>query len=147
MLGLTLGRPVDAVVCWSAGGRAEGGTGMAIRIAEARGIPFARRESMTRDTESVFAQGAVIVPGLRHPGRGGAHPAPHRPGALDDRAAPARAALRLPLLLPVDFVLPKVILYGSHALHNSDRPSYMTSTRSYNGHTTLYWHSPKGVIR
>ena len=39
VLGLTLDRPVDACVCWTAEGRVEGGTGMAIRIAEARGIP------------------------------------------------------------------------------------------------------------
>ena len=39
VLGLTLDRPVDAVVAWTAEGRVEGGTGMAIRIAEARGIP------------------------------------------------------------------------------------------------------------
>ena len=39
LLGEALNRPVDSVVCWTAGGRTEGGTGMAIRIAEARGIP------------------------------------------------------------------------------------------------------------
>ena len=39
LLGEALDRPVDAVVCWTAGGRTEGGTGMAIRIAEDRGIP------------------------------------------------------------------------------------------------------------
>ena len=39
VLGLTLDRPVDAVVAFTAGGRIEGGTGMAIRIAGARGIP------------------------------------------------------------------------------------------------------------
>ena len=47
VLGLTLDRPVDACVCWSAGGRAEGGTGMAIRIAEDRGIPVFNLGSMT----------------------------------------------------------------------------------------------------
>ena len=31
--------PVDAVVCWTPTGGPDGGTGMAIRIAEARGIP------------------------------------------------------------------------------------------------------------
>ena len=46
LLGETLDRPVDAVVCWSAGGRSEGGTGMAIRIAEARGIPVLNLGSM-----------------------------------------------------------------------------------------------------
>ena len=39
VLGLTLDRPVDAVVAFTAEGRIEGGTGMAIRIAEDRGIP------------------------------------------------------------------------------------------------------------
>ncbi|MCY3672509.1 MAG: hypothetical protein OXH14_15735 [Alphaproteobacteria bacterium] len=39
LLGEALDRPVDACVAWSPGGRIEGGTGMAIRIAEARGIP------------------------------------------------------------------------------------------------------------
>ena len=45
--GGNLDRPVDAVVCWSAGGRSEGGTGMAIRIAETRGIPVFNLGSMT----------------------------------------------------------------------------------------------------
>ena len=35
----TLDRPVDACVAWTAGGRVEGGTGMAIRIAEAKRHP------------------------------------------------------------------------------------------------------------
>ena len=39
VLGVTLDRPVDAVLAWTAEGRVEGGTGMAIRIAEAHGIP------------------------------------------------------------------------------------------------------------
>ena len=39
VLGLTLDRPVDAVVCWSERGAVTGGTGMAIRIAQANGIP------------------------------------------------------------------------------------------------------------
>ena len=47
VLGLTLDRPVDAVVCWTARGCIEGGTGMAIRIAEARGIPVLNLGSMT----------------------------------------------------------------------------------------------------
>ena len=47
MLGLTLDRPVDACVAWSPGGRIEGGTGMAIRIAQARGIPVLNLGSMT----------------------------------------------------------------------------------------------------
>ena len=46
VLGLTLDRPVDAVVCWTAGGRHEGGTGMGIRIAQARGIPVLNLGSM-----------------------------------------------------------------------------------------------------
>ena len=47
LLGETLDRPVDACVAWSPGGRIEGGTGMAIRIAEARGIPVLNLGSMT----------------------------------------------------------------------------------------------------
>lgn len=47
VLGLTLHRPVDAVVCWTVGGRDEGGTGMGIRIAESRGIPVLNLGSMT----------------------------------------------------------------------------------------------------
>ena len=39
LLGETLDRPVDAVVAFTSEGRVEGGTGMAIRIAEANGIP------------------------------------------------------------------------------------------------------------
>ena len=39
LLGKTLDRPVDAVVCWSERGAVTGGTGMAIRIAQAHGIP------------------------------------------------------------------------------------------------------------
>ena len=44
--GGNLDRPVDAVVCFTAEGRVEGGTGMAIRIAEARGIPVLNLGSM-----------------------------------------------------------------------------------------------------
>ena len=47
VLGLTLDRPVDACVAWSPDGHIEGGTGMAIRIAEARGIPVFNLGSMT----------------------------------------------------------------------------------------------------
>ena len=47
LLGLTLDRPVDAVVAFTAKGRIKGGTGMAIRIAEARGIPVFNLGSMT----------------------------------------------------------------------------------------------------
>ena len=46
LLGETLDRPVDACVAWTPGGRIEGGTGMAIRIAEARGIPVLNLGSM-----------------------------------------------------------------------------------------------------
>ncbi len=47
LLDEALDRPVDAVVCWTAEGREEGGTGMAIRIAEARGIPVFNLGTMT----------------------------------------------------------------------------------------------------
>ena len=47
VLGLTLDRPVDAVVAFTAEGRVEGGTGMAIRIAEDRGIPVLNLGAMT----------------------------------------------------------------------------------------------------
>ena len=47
LLGRTLNRPVDAVVCWTVKGRADGGTGMAIRIAEDRGIPVLNLGAMT----------------------------------------------------------------------------------------------------
>ena len=46
LLGETLDHPVDAVVCWTREGRVEGGTGMAIRIAEANGIPVFNLGSM-----------------------------------------------------------------------------------------------------
>ena len=47
VLGLTLDRPVDAVVAFTSKGRVQGGTGMAIRIAEVRGIPVLNLGSMT----------------------------------------------------------------------------------------------------
>ena len=47
VLGLTLDRPVDAVVAFTSEGRVEGGTGMAIRIAEANDIPVLNLGSMT----------------------------------------------------------------------------------------------------
>jgi len=47
LLGETLDRPVDAVVAFTSEGRVEGGTGMAIRIAEARGIPVFNLGKMT----------------------------------------------------------------------------------------------------
>ena len=43
----TLDRPVDAVVAWTIQGRTTGGTGMAIRIAQARGIPVLNLGSMS----------------------------------------------------------------------------------------------------
>ena len=46
LLGETLDRPVDAVVAFTVQGRVEGGTGMSIRIAEARGIPVLNLGSM-----------------------------------------------------------------------------------------------------
>ena len=46
LLGEGLDRPVDAVVAWSERGEAVGGTGMGIRIAEARGIPVLNLGSM-----------------------------------------------------------------------------------------------------
>ena len=45
--GGNLDRPVDAVIAWTAEGGISGGTGMAIRIAEARGIPVFNLGSMT----------------------------------------------------------------------------------------------------
>ena len=47
ILGETLDQPVDAVVCWSERGEPVGGTGMGIRIAEARGILVLNLGSMT----------------------------------------------------------------------------------------------------
>ncbi|MDE0384962.1 MAG: hypothetical protein OXI22_13830 [Defluviicoccus sp.] len=47
LMGERLDRPVDAVVCWSERGEAVGGTGMGIRIAEARGIPVLNLGSMS----------------------------------------------------------------------------------------------------
>ncbi len=50
LLSETLDRPVDAVVCWTAAGLVAGGTGMAIRIAEAHGIPVLNLGSMSPRT-------------------------------------------------------------------------------------------------
>ena len=47
ILGVTLSRPVDACVAWSPDGRNDGGTGMAIRIAETHGIPVLNLGSMS----------------------------------------------------------------------------------------------------
>ena len=47
LLSDTLDSPVDAVVCWSEGGTVTGGTGMAIRIAEAHSIPVLNLGSMS----------------------------------------------------------------------------------------------------
>ena len=46
----TCDRPVDAVVCWTAAGLVAGGTGMAIHIAEAHGIPVLNLGSMSPRT-------------------------------------------------------------------------------------------------
>ena len=46
ILGVGLGRPVDAVVAWTTGGTVTGGTGMAIRIATEAGIPVLNLGSM-----------------------------------------------------------------------------------------------------
>ena len=37
--GVPNGEPVRAVICWSEGGRATGGTGLAIRLANSAGVP------------------------------------------------------------------------------------------------------------
>ena len=47
LLGEKCDRPVDAAVCWSPGGVATGGTGMAIRIAGDHGIPVLNLGSMS----------------------------------------------------------------------------------------------------
>ena len=47
ILGVGLGRSVDAVVAWTPGGSVTGGTGMAIRIAIEAGIPVLNLGSMT----------------------------------------------------------------------------------------------------
>ena len=47
LLGQTCDRPVDAVACWTPGSTVTGGTGMAIRIAEAHGIPVLNLGSMS----------------------------------------------------------------------------------------------------
>lgn len=39
MLGYSLNEPVDFVICWTKDGRATGGTGQALRIAEVHNIP------------------------------------------------------------------------------------------------------------
>lgn len=40
ILGLNLRRPADFVLCWTDGGKGRGGTGMALRIAEAYNVPI-----------------------------------------------------------------------------------------------------------
>ena len=47
LLSASLDRPVHAVVAWTVGGRVEGGTGMGIRIAQARGIPVLNLGSLS----------------------------------------------------------------------------------------------------
>ena len=53
-------QPVDAVVCWTRTGGPDGGTGMAIRIAEARGIPVVnlKRVGNTDDALAAVRQAA-----------------------------------------------------------------------------------------
>ena len=50
LMGRNCDRPVDAVACWTAGGLVAGGTGMAIRIAEALGIPVLNLGSLSPRT-------------------------------------------------------------------------------------------------
>ncbi len=50
ILGVGVGRPVDAVVAWTPGGTVTGGTGMAIRIATEADIPVLNLGSMTPRT-------------------------------------------------------------------------------------------------
>ena len=47
VLDASLDRPVSAVIAWSPGGLVTGGTGMAIRIADAHGIPVLNLGSMS----------------------------------------------------------------------------------------------------
>ena len=49
LLGPTLDRPADAVVCWTEGGALSGGAGMALRIAAEHGIPVLNLGSMTME--------------------------------------------------------------------------------------------------
>ena len=65
-----------------------------------RGVRLCREREHDPRHHERLRPGGGHRPRLRHPSRGGAHPAPHRPGPLDDRAEPARAALRLALRLP-----------------------------------------------
>ena len=50
IVGVGLGRPVDAVVAWTPGGTITGGTGMAIRMAMEAGIPVLNLGAMTPRT-------------------------------------------------------------------------------------------------
>ena len=47
--------PVDAVVCWTRTGGPDGGTGMAIRIAEARGIPVVNLQRVGNPDDALAA--------------------------------------------------------------------------------------------
>lgn len=49
LLGQTLDRPVDFVICWTPGGLPQGGTGLGIRIAVAHSIPVYNLASNTGD--------------------------------------------------------------------------------------------------
>ena len=58
LLSKTCDQPVSAVTAWTPGGVVTGGTGMAIRIAEAHGIPVLNLGSMS--PRSVCEQLAAI---------------------------------------------------------------------------------------
>ena len=49
VLGGDLDDPAAAVVCWTPGGEARGGTGVGIRLAEAAGVPVFNLHDVTRD--------------------------------------------------------------------------------------------------
>lgn len=54
VLGPTLDTPSDFIVCWTRDGKASGGTGQAIRIAEAYGVPVYNLRNQV-DLESIEA--------------------------------------------------------------------------------------------
>lgn len=56
--------PADAVICWTRTGGPDGGTGMAMRIAEKRGIPVLNLHR-ARTAEEVLAEAADAVGGGR----------------------------------------------------------------------------------
>ena len=70
LLGPHGNEPVDAAVCWTPAGETVGGTGMAIRIAEAHGIPIINLATTTTDAaeaqlEQIFEAHAQRA-GTRH---------------------------------------------------------------------------------